>query len=256
MGKILVGDNEERTSVSHIPESYDDRPPGCGEIVEIVSLSGGSNLVMIDFTWRILYNNNSQESTKMSPFFANYGFHPRFLVESRNPVLLSSHAALAAEDFTSYLCEVHNRLVQNVKHSQDLQAKYYDAKHKPVEFQPCDLVWLNSSNLSTSHPSKKLDWKHLGPFKVVKRIGLQAYKLELPATMCHIHNTFHVSLLDPVKSTPLVPTPHGLPPTPPALYIKDDQEYFEIEDILNSCHVKNHLEYQVKWKGYPDSDNS
>ena len=28
---------------------------GCGEIVEIVSLGGGSDLVMIDFTWRILY---------------------------------------------------------------------------------------------------------------------------------------------------------------------------------------------------------
>lgn len=26
---------------------------GCGEIVEIVSLGDGSNLVMIDFTWRI-----------------------------------------------------------------------------------------------------------------------------------------------------------------------------------------------------------
>ena len=56
----------------------------------------------------------------MSPFFANYGFHPRFLAESMAP---NSHAAPAAEEFASYLNDVHERLVQNVKHSQDLQAK-------------------------------------------------------------------------------------------------------------------------------------
>ena len=198
------------------------------------------------------YNNAFQESTKMSPFFANYGFHPRFLVESRTPA--PSHTAPAAEDFESYLHEVHDHLVQNVKHSQNLQAKYCDSKHKPVEFQPGDMVWLNSSNISTSRPLKKLDWKCLGPFKIVKHVGLQAYQLALPPTMCHIHDVFHVSLLDPVKSSPI--PPHGLPPAPPPLYIQDDQEYFEIENILDSRHVNNPLQYLVKWKGCLDSDNS
>ena len=203
------------------------------------------------------YNNASQESTKISPFFANYGFHPRSLAESTpiSPFSSTSHAAPAAEEFASYLHEVHERLVQNVKHSQDRQAKYYDAKHKPVEFKPGDLVWLNPANITFStRPSKKLDWKRLGPFKVIERIGLQAYKLELPPTMRHIHDVFHVSLLDPYKSTSI--PPHSLPPAPPPLYAKDNEEYFEIENILDSRRVKNRLQYLVKWKGYPDSDNS
>jgi len=140
----------------------------------------------------------------MSPFFANYSFHPCFLAES-NPSPnspSSSHSASAAEEFASYLHEIHERLMQNVKHAQDLQAKYYDAKHKPVQFKPGDLVWLNSSNISTMRPLKKLDWKRHGPFKVVKHVGLQAYKLALPASMRHIHDTFHISLLDPAKSSP------------------------------------------------------
>ena len=201
------------------------------------------------------YNNAFQESTKMSPFFANYGFHPRFLAESNSPdPPRSSHAAPAAEEFASYLHEVHEHLVQNVKHAQDLQAKYYDAKHKPVEFKPGDLVWLNSSNISTTRPSKKLDWKRLGPFKVEKRVGLQAYKLALPASMRHIHDTFHISLLDPAKSSPI--PPHSFPAAPPAAYIKDNHEYFEVEDIRDSRRVRNRLEYLIKWKGYPESDNS
>jgi len=63
------------------------------------------------------YNNAVQESTKMSPFFANYGFHPYFVAESRPTSTSSSHAAPAAEEFTSYLHDIHERLVQNVKHA-------------------------------------------------------------------------------------------------------------------------------------------
>jgi len=186
--------------------------------------------------------------------FANYGFHPRFLAESQSSPGSSFHAAPAAEEFASYLHEVHERLVQNVKHAQDLQAKYYDAKHKPVDLKPGDSVWLNSSNISTMRPSKKLDWKRLGPFKVVKRMGLQAYKLALPATMRHIHDTFHISLLDPTKSTSI--PPHSFASAPPALYIKDDHEFFEIEEIRDSRRINNRLQYLIKWKGYPESDNS
>jgi Chromo (CHRromatin Organisation MOdifier) domain len=184
----------------------------------------------------------------MSPFFANYGFHPRFLTE------FIPTDVPAADEFASHLHEVHERLVENVKRSQDFQSRHYDSKHKPVEFQTGDLVWLNASHITTSRPSKKLDWKQLGPFKVIKRIGLQAYKLELPITMRHIHDVFHVSLLEPYKSTSV--PPHGLPPPLPPLYIKDDHDYFEIEAILDSQRDGRTTKYLIKWKGYPDSDNS
>ena len=72
--------------------------------------------------------------------------------------------------------------------------------------------------------------------------------------MRNIHDTFHVSLLDPVKPTTL--SPHGLAPPPPALYIKDNEEYFEIEDILDSKRLNRRLHYLIKWKGCPDSENS
>ena len=72
--------------------------------------------------------------------------------------------------------------------------------------------------------------------------------------MHHIYDTFHISLLDSVKSTTI--PPYGLPSAPPAAYVKDDHEYFEVEDILDSCHTRNRFEYLIKWKGYPDTDNS
>ncbi|GKG07576.1 hypothetical protein Tco_0330545, partial [Tanacetum coccineum] len=37
--------------------------------------------------------------------------------------------------------------------------------------------------------------RYVGPFKIIKRIGPVAYRLELPEKLHGIHNTFHVSNL-------------------------------------------------------------
>jgi hypothetical protein len=123
----------------------------------------------------------------MTPFFANYGYNPRFLTQFQIP---SDHVAPTAVDFATHLHEVQERLVENVKAAQDSQARYCDAQYERVEFQPSDMVWLNASNISTSRPSKKLNWKRLCPYKVVKHTGLQAYQLALPPTMRQVHSVF------------------------------------------------------------------
>ncbi|GKB78851.1 hypothetical protein Tco_0945746 [Tanacetum coccineum] len=41
----------------------------------------------------------------------------------------------------------------------------------------------------------KLNHRYIGPFKILERIGLVAFKLELPKELSNIHNTFHISNL-------------------------------------------------------------
>jgi len=78
-----------------------------------------------------------------------------------------------------------------------------------MQYQPGDLIILLSRNITTKRPSKKLDIKFLGLFKIIETKGKQAYKLDLPQIYSRIHNIFHVSLLEPYKQRPdnILPKP-------------------------------------------------
>jgi hypothetical protein len=194
------------------------------------------------------YNNAFQQSIKCSPFYTNYGYNPRFTLDPRTK---STMSAPAAQALAERLAQLHEALTETMKIAQDSQAQYYDAKHKPIEFMKGDRVWLKSTNIRTERPSKKLDWKKLGPFTVIKRIGMQAYQLELPKSM-KIHPVFHVTLLEPYTQS-TIPGRMTEPASP--VIIEDEVEY-EVEAILDSKVSRRRLLYLVKWKGYPDSENS
>jgi hypothetical protein len=111
------------------------------------------------------------------------------------------------------------------------------------------LVTLNARNVKTQRPSKKLDWKRLGPFPVEAIVSSHAYRLTLPDSM-KVHPVFHVSLLEPAPSNPL-PGQHN--PPPPPVVVEGEPEY-EVEDIVNSRLFgrNRRLQYLVKWTGYPE----
>ena len=74
----------------------------------------------------------------------------------------------ASKDIAERLKHLHEDLSELIKSAQNQQAKYYDAKHKCVELNVGDKVWLLSQNIHTKRPSKKLDWKRIGPFPILE----------------------------------------------------------------------------------------
>ena len=91
------------------------------------------------------------------------------------------------------------------------------------------MVWLSSKHITTKRPSRQLDQKQLGSFKVIKLVGSLAYKLKLPPTM-RIHPVFHISLLEAAADDP-IPGQHIEPPYPIQV---DCEEAWEVEEILDS----------------------
>jgi hypothetical protein len=67
-----------------------------------------------------------------------------------------------------------------------------------------------------------------------------------------IHPVFHVSLLEPFHHS----TIRTQPPEPVIPEIIDGEEEWPVEKILDSRKRYRKLQYLVKWKGYPDTDNS
>nr|GEY62797.1 putative reverse transcriptase domain-containing protein [Tanacetum cinerariifolium] len=87
---------------------------------------------------------------------------------------------------------------QRTQTARDRQKSYADIKHKPMEFQVRDKVMLKVlpwKGVVRFHKRGKLNPRYVRPFKVLKKVGAVAYKLELPQELSMVHNTFHVSNL-------------------------------------------------------------
>ena len=48
----------------------------------------------------------------------------------------------------------------------------------------------------------KLNPRFIGPYEVIEKVGLVAYRLALPPELEKIHNVFHVSMLRRYRSDP------------------------------------------------------
>lgn len=200
------------------------------------------------------YNNVLQSSINMSPFYATYGFHPRMSFEDEPDKRSRSQSA---EDYATHLREVMTALKEELTRSQSDQKKYYNRHAKDVTFAVGDKVWLNRRNIRTKRPSRKLDWKMIGPFKVIEKYGKNAYKLDLPPSY-RIHNVFHVNLLekDPTNAEPPLDIEAE----------KGDGRQWIVESILDSKVFKpgeigvengpGGLYYLVHWRDEPDSENT
>ena len=85
------------------------------------------------------------------------------------------------------------------------QKSYADPKRKDVEFQVGDYVFLKVSPMKgvmRFGKKEKLVPRFIGPFEILEKIGMVAYRLALPPNMSQMHPVFHVSMLKKYISDP------------------------------------------------------
>ena len=193
------------------------------------------------------HNVRAHAATGRSPFQVWYGFQPEFLP----PI-----------DFSSQLPSVEERLKSLEQIRADVTAALNVAaevmKRKgpgtPSQtFSPGQLVWLEGSNIKTTHPKAKLAPKRHGPFKILSMTPTNS-RLQLPPAW-RIHPMFHNSLLTPYKET----KEHGPNFTqPPPDIVEGEEDHYEVETVLDARPTPNRrgIQYLIKWVGYPNSENS
>jgi len=86
-------------------------------------------------------------------------------------------------------------------HEQTREAmkKYYDRKATPQpDIETGDLVMSNTKNIKSKPPTRKFTQRLYGPFIVLEKKGIRAFKLDIPARW-KIHPVFHLLLLEPYE---------------------------------------------------------
>ena len=79
--------------------------------------------------------------------------------------------------------------------------KRYANQHcsRAPQYKVGDLVGLDTRNLFTKRPSRKLENRHMGKYRVKKIISNHTIELDLPNDL-RVHLVFHVNLFEPTAT--------------------------------------------------------
>jgi hypothetical protein len=191
-----------------------------------------------------VHNSWMNKTTKQTPFNLLIGG----LLVSHYPI---TEDQLSEDERMDCIHEMRSRAKKAITKAQDIMSNKKGTNYKPYQEQ--DRVWLEVTNLKTTHPTAKLAPKWYGPFTITKRVLDVVFQLELPHQW-KIHNVFHTFLLTPYVETDLH-RPNF--PKPPLEITKGDPE-FEVEQIVGSRRIgrKKTLQYKICWKGYSPAHDS
>jgi hypothetical protein len=78
--------------------------------------------------------------------------------------------------------------------------------------------------------------RFIGPFEILERVRVMAYRLALPPNLSSIHPVFHVSMLRKYLSDPS--------------HVLEDQPVEIVDRQVRKLRSKDITSMKVKWKGY------
>ena len=143
----------------------------------------------------------------------------------------------------------------------------YDDTHKSINLKEGSLVYLRLHHgYSIPGVNPKLSNQRVGPFKVLKKVGNLAYKLELPDLM-RIHPVISIAQLEPASDRSEDPYSRTPAQPPPPVEEENESEkldpeftakfpLYEIERLLGKRGSGSTAKYLVKWKGYGNQHNA
>ena len=189
------------------------------------------------------YNTTVSASTKKTPALGLFGYEIRI---AEAPIIEENPAPSGLMDHQKRK-QLWDDLARNMLKAQENYKKYADKRRieGPI-LKKGEMVYLNAKNIQTDRPSKKLDHKNLGPFKIVKEISLNNYELELPSAL-ERHPIFHVSQLSkaPQDSEQQTDIASG-----------NEQKEWEVKKVLSHKHENGEDRYLVKWKHFEELENT
>jgi hypothetical protein len=183
------------------------------------------------------YNDTQQSSTGQTPFYLNYGYHPKGTYrhgDTNNP---------HAEDHVQYLVRLQEAARDAINDAQMVQSRYAD-RHRSDSplIKIGDWVLLRRKKADKTKLSPIAD----GPFQVLE-VGTNNVKLKFPENSVG-HPVVNISRVQLYFG----PRPELITEPPRS---GTDQTY--LVDRVMGHKVRNGVDhYYIHWKGYPAEDDS
>ena len=110
-------------------------------------------------------NNSKTSAHKLTPFFANYGFHPQTEWMKKREIQTPG-----ATMQTHWMKTIQEKARATLEQTQEAMKKYYDQGATPQpDIDIGDLVMLKAKNIRTKRSTKKLTPRLYGPFKILEK---------------------------------------------------------------------------------------
>jgi hypothetical protein len=152
------------------------------------------------------YNRSTSQTTGCSPFEAVYGLNPISPLDLA-PIPTTIQFSGDADERAKGIKKLHEQIRGQIEKKNEKYRMQANKHRKPMTFKEGELVWihLRKECFPVKRRSKLLP-RADGPFKVLQRIGENAYKIELPGEY-GLSATFNVSDLAPYEE---IRRDHGL----------------------------------------------
>jgi hypothetical protein len=147
---------------------------------------------------KFAYNDSLNRSIGKIPFQIVYGMQPSGVSELKDSEQVEFRSA-SAEDFAEGMKEIHSRIREWLQNSSQEYKRREDRHRRELQFEVGDLILAHLRNERFPRGTyNKLKMKKIGPCKVIRKFGANAYEIELPDGV-RISSIFNVTDLYPYK---------------------------------------------------------
>ena len=151
------------------------------------------------------YNSSVNRSIGKSPFEVVHGYKPRKPIDL---IPLPTHARVSesTESYAQHVKDLHHEINKKIKLSNDTYKNLANSRKRAKEFNEGDYVMIRlKPERFPPGTMKKLHARSAGPFEIIRKIGPNAYMLELPPDL-GISPTFNISDLIEYKEPMVIPS--------------------------------------------------
>ncbi len=197
-------------------------------------------------------NFNIFSITSMTFFYFNKEFHFRMSFDSDTTDYETTCERLKArkvDDIIIWMKELLNFNCQQLKKTKLIIEVQINKYKWDVIYKVDDWVWLSFRNVKTTRLCKDLKDKQLDFYQITIKVSI-FYHLHLSVSMKHLHSMFSSKLLWSYSENS-ISEQHS--ESLRSITIKDD-EYWEINDILNFRCYRDQIQYKVKWTDLDKDD--